>query len=131
MYALLPSVLAAIFCFSMSVNVWISVGVFAAFSTLVVLSYQRYGYYLHEDIGRFYMVVRKGLIGVHYRVFELYKAQSAHTVCTYLMRKSSLKSMYIQLASGSVFVPYIKQHDANFIVDFTIKQVESNTRSWM
>jgi putative membrane protein len=130
-YALLPSVLAAIFCFSMSVNVWISVGVFAAFSTLVVLSYQRYGYYLHEDNGRFYMVVRKGLIGVHYRVFELYKAQSAHTLCTYLMRKSSLKSMYIQLASGSVFVPYIKQHDANFIVDFTIKQVESNTRSWM
>ncbi len=110
---------------------WLSLGVFVAFSGLVTLSYQRYGYYLHEDNGRYYMVVRKGLIGVHYRVFELYKTQSARSISTYLMRRSGLKSVYIQLASGYAFMPYIKQQDADFIIDFTLMQVESDPRSWM
>jgi len=130
-YALLPSALVFVFCFIADINTLISLGVLVVFSGLVTLSYQRYGYYMHDDNGRFYMVVRKGLIGVHYRVFELYKAQSARGISTYLMRKSGLKSLYIQLASGFAFMPYIKQQDADFIIDFTIKQIESDTRSWM
>ena len=130
-YALLPSALVFVFCFIADINTLISLGVLVVFSGLVTLSYQRYGYYMHEDNGRFYMVVRKGMIGVHYRVFELYKAQSARSISTYLMRKSGLKSLYIQLASGFAFMPYIKQQDADFIIDFTIKQIESDTRSWM
>ncbi|MEI8664213.1 PH domain-containing protein [Pseudoalteromonas sp. B28] len=130
-YSLLPSVLVFGFCFIADINTLISLGVLVVFSGLVTLSYQRYGYYMHEDNGRFYMVVRKGMIGVHYRVFELYKAQSARSISTYLMRKSGLKSLYIQLASGFAFMPYIKQQDADFIIDFTIKQIESDTRSWM
>ena len=130
-YSLLPSVLVFGFCFIADINTLISLGVLVVFSGLVTLSYQRYGYYMHEDNGRFYMVVRKGMIGVHYRVFELYKAQSARSISTYLMRKSGLKSLYIQLASGFVFMPYIKQQDADFIIDFTINQIESDTRSWM
>jgi putative membrane protein len=130
-YALFPSVLVFGFCFIVETNSLLSLGVLAVFSGLVTLSYQRYGYYLHEDNGRFYMVVRKGMIGVNYRVFELYKAQSARGISTYLMRKSGLKSLYIQLASGFAFMPYIKQQDADFIIDFTIKQIESDTRSWM
>ena len=130
-YSLLPSALVFGFCFIADINTLISLGVLVVFSGLVTLSYQRYGYYMHEDNGRFYMVVRKGMIGVHYRVFELYKAQSARSISTYLMRKSGLKSLYIQLASGFAFMPYIKQQDADFIIDFTIKQIESDTRSWM
>ncbi|MDC3213522.1 PH domain-containing protein [Pseudoalteromonas distincta] len=130
-YSLLPSVLVFGFCFIADINTLISLGVLVVFSGLVTLSYQRYGYYMHEDNGRFYMVVRKGMIGVHYRVFELYKAQSARSISTYLMRKSGLKSLYIQLASGFAFMPYIKQQDADFIIDFTIKQIESDTSSWM
>ncbi|MGO3442120.1 MAG: PH domain-containing protein [Pseudoalteromonas distincta] len=130
-YSLLPSALVFGFCFIADINTLISLGVLMVFSGLVTLSYQRYGYYMHEDNGRFYMVVRKGMIGVHYRVFELYKAQSARSISTYLMRKSGLKSLYIQLASGFAFMPYIKQQDADFIIDFTIKQIESDTRSWM
>jgi putative membrane protein len=130
-YALLPSALVFVFCFFVDINTLISLGFLVIFSGLVTLSYQRYGYYMHEDNGRFYMVVRKGMIGVHYRVFELYKAQSACAISTYLMRKSGLKSLYIQLASGYAFMPYIKQDDADFIIDFTLMQIESNTRSWM
>lgn len=131
LYALLPSLLVAVFCYFNEFNYFISVGVLVVFAGLVTLSYQRYGYYLHEDDGRFYMVVRKGMIGVHYRVFELYKVQSASSESTYLMRRSGLKSLYIQLAHGFAFMPYIKEQDADFVIDFTLKQAESDTRSWM
>ena len=130
-YALIPSLLTVAFCLITEFSWFISIGVMAVLSVLVTLSYKRYGYYFHEDNKRFYLVVRKGMIGVHYRVFELYKAQSARSVSTYLMRKSSLKNVYIQLASGFAFMPYIKDQDADFIIDFTLKQVESDRRSWI
>ena len=71
------------------------------------------------------------MIGVHYRVFELYKAQSARSVSTFFMRRSGLKSLYIQLAAGGAYVPYLKQQDADLIIDFTLMQAESDPRSWM
>ena len=130
-YALIPSAIVLLGCYLGDFNLWFGVGVLLILAGLVTLAYQRYGYYLHEDNGRFYMVVRKGMIGVHYRVFELYKAQSARSISTYFMRRAGLKSLYIQLASGFAFMPYIKQQDADYIIDFTLYQAESTQRSWM
>ena len=130
-YALIPSAIVLLGCYLGDFNAWLSLGVLLVLAGLVTLAYQRYGYYLHEDNGRFYMVVRKGMIGVHYRVFELYKAQSARSISTYFMRRAGLKSLYIQLASGFAFMPYIKQQDADYIIDFTLYQAESMQRNWM
>ncbi|MDC9503417.1 PH domain-containing protein [Pseudoalteromonas sp. Angola-18] len=130
-YALIPSAIVLLGCYLGDFNAWLSLGVLLILAGLVTLAYQRYGYYLHEDNGRFYMVVRKGMIGVHYRVFELYKAQSARSISTYFMRRAGLKSLYIQLASGFAFMPYIKQQDADYIIDFTLNQAESTQRNWM
>ena len=130
-YALLPSVASGFFISFMQLNILIALALFLVLAALVFLSYKRYGYYLHQQDGRFYLVVRKGMIGVHYRVFELYKAQSARSVSTFFMRRSGLKSLYIQLAAGGAYVPYLKQQDADFIIDFTLMQAESDPRSWM
>ena len=130
-YALIPSAIVLLGCYLGDFNAWLSLGVLLILAGLVTLAYQRYGYYLHEDNGRFYMVVRKGMIGVHYRVFELYKAQSARSISTYFMRRAGLKSLYIQLASGFAFMPYIKQQDADYIIDFALYQAESTQRNWM
>ncbi len=130
-YALIPSAIVLLGCYLGDFNAWLSLGVLLILAGLVTLAYKRYGYYLHEDNGRFYMVVRKGMIGVHYRVFELYKAQSARSISTYFMRRAGLKSLYIQLASGFAFMPYIKQQDADYIIDFTLYQAESTQRNWM
>ncbi|MEQ2351742.1 PH domain-containing protein [Pseudoalteromonas piscicida] len=130
-YALIPSAIVLLGCYLGDFNAWLSLGVLLILAGLVTPAYQRYGYYLHEDNGRFYMVVRKGMIGVHYRVFELYKAQSARSISTYFMRRAGLKSLYIQLASGFAFMPYIKQQDADYIIDFTLYQAESTQRNWM
>ncbi|TMP17708.1 PH domain-containing protein [Pseudoalteromonas sp. S2893] len=130
-YALIPSAIVLLGCYLGDFNAWLSLGVLLILAGLVTLAYQRYGYYLHEDNGRFYMVVRKGMIGVHYRVFELYKAQSARSISTYFMRHAGLKSLYIQLASGFAFMPYIKQQDADYIIDFILYQAESTQRNWM
>jgi putative membrane protein len=130
-YAFIPSAILLGVCLLIDLHYGVSVGGGVILSGLVTLSYQRYGYYLHEDNGRYYMVFRKGMIGIHYRVFELYKAQSARSISTYLMRKSSLKTVYIQLAAGFAIMPYIKQQDAEAIIDFTLFQVESTNKSWM
>jgi putative membrane protein len=100
-------------------------------SSLVYLSYRRYGYYFYQYQGRYYAVFRSGMISVHYRVFELYKVQSTRAVSTYFMRKSGLKSLSIQLAAGTATMPYIKAEQADEIIDFILCQAESDQRSWM
>ncbi|KPH93872.1 stress protein [Pseudoalteromonas porphyrae] len=132
LYAFLPSLIFAIFgYFNEVINPFYSALSFTLLSMLVYLSYKRYGYYFYQYKGRYYGVFRSGMIGVQYRVFELYKAQSTYSVSTYFMRKSGLKSMYIQLAAGTVSMPYLKADVANEIIDFTLFQAESDQRSWM
>ena len=95
------------------------------------LSYKRYGYYFYHYQGRYYGIFRSGMLGVQYRVFELYKAQSTRGVSTYFMRRAGLKSLSIQLASGNVSLPYLKATLADEIIDFTLFQAESERRNWM
>ncbi|BDF96062.1 PH domain-containing protein [Pseudoalteromonas sp. KAN5] len=131
-YALIPSLLFAGLCM-MSDTLTPAYGVlsFLLLSVLVYLSYSRYGYYFYQHEGRFYGVFRSGMIGVQYRVFELYKAQSTHSTSTFLMRKAKLKSLSIQLAAGIVSLPYLTTERADEIINFTLYQAESDLRSWM
>lgn len=96
----------------------------------VFLRYQKTGMALYQHEGRSFAVFRTGMIGTQYRLFEIYKAQSATTISTYLMRKSGLKSLYIQLASGSVSMPYLKSVDAEQLIDFVLYEIESESRNW-
>lgn len=131
-YAVLPSVPIAILCIiNQGVSFIYPLLSLGLFSGLVWLSYRRYGYCFHQYQGRYYGVFRSGLFGVQYRVFELYKAQSARSTTTYFMRKRGLKSLSIQLASGTVALPYVKAELANKVIDFVLFQAESERRSWM
>ncbi|TGE83801.1 stress protein [Pseudoalteromonas sp. KS88] len=131
-YALTPSVLLAAFSYVTEViNPLFCIFIFALLSMFAFLSYKRYGYYFYQHEGRYYGIFRSGMLGVQYRVFELYKAQSANSISTYFMRKSGLKSLSIQLASGTVSLPYLKKDIANGIIDFTMFQAESEKRNWM
>ncbi|WP_392344421.1 PH domain-containing protein [Pseudoalteromonas prydzensis] len=131
-YALLPSLVFAV----LSVLGDMLTPVYALLSLLllsglVYLSYSRYGYHFYQHEGRFYGVFRSGMVSVQYRVFELYKAQSTRSISTYFMRKGGLKSLSIQLASGTVYLPYLKTAQANEVIDFTLYQAEFEQRSWM
>lgn len=131
-YAFIPSLLFALFnYFVVTSHAFYSLIIFVALSFLVYLSYTRYGYYFYQFEGRYYGIFRSGMLGVQYRVFELYKAQSTRGMSTYFMRRAGLKSLSIQLASGTVYLPYLKQQRANEIIDFTLYQAESESRNWM
>ncbi|KTF13682.1 PH domain-containing protein [Pseudoalteromonas sp. H105] len=131
-YALLPSLIIGVGGYISDVlHPLHGVVGFCFLSVFVYLSYVRYGYYFYQHNGRYYGIFRSGMLGVQYRVFELYKAQSARSISTFLMRNSDLKSLSIQLASGSVSLPYLKSHIANDIIDFTLLQAESEQRRWM
>ncbi|MGB6139609.1 MAG: PH domain-containing protein [Pseudoalteromonas rhizosphaerae] len=131
-YALLPSALIAFMGYAgQGYSPLYGLLCAVLLSSLVYLSYRRYGYYFYQYQGRYYAVFRSGMISVHYRVFELYKAQSTRAVSTYFMRKSGLKSLSIQLAAGTATMPYIKAEQADEIIDFILCQAESDQRSWM
>ncbi len=131
-YAFIPSLLFAVFnYYILASHLFYSVVIVAVLSCLVYLSYKRYGYYFYHHQGRYYGIFRSGMLGVQYRVFELYKAQSTRGLSTHLMRRAGLKSLYIQLASGNVNLPYLKANVADEIIDFTLYQAESESRNWM
>lgn len=131
-YALLPSFAVLLLSiFSQHISVIYPLLSLILCSGLVWLSYRRYGYCFEQYQGRYYGVFRSGLFGVQYRVFELYKAQSASSVSTYFMRKRGLKSLSIQLASGTAVLPYLKAELANEVIDFILYQAESEKRTWM
>ena len=131
-YAVLPSLTIFLLCiFNQNVSFTYPIVSLVLFSVLVWLSYRRYGYCFVPYQGRYYGVFRSGLLGVQYRAFELYKAQSTRSISTYFMRKRGLKSLSIQLAPGTATLPYIKAEVANEVNDFVLFQAESETRNWM
>ncbi|MEH6394505.1 PH domain-containing protein [Pseudoalteromonas sp.] len=131
-YALLPSLVFAVLCVvGNKLTPLYALLSLLLLSGLVYLSYSRYGFYFYQHEGRFYGVFRSGMVSVQYRVFELYKAQSTRSISTYFMRKGGLKSLSIQLASGTVYLPYLKAEQADEVIDFTLYQAEFDQRSWM
>ena len=132
LYVMLPTILSALILnslFDAATMLW-SVAVGLTLMLGVFLSYQKTGMAMYLHDGRFFAVFKTGMLGVQYRVFEIYKAQSVTTTSTYLMRRSQLKSLYIQLASGSVSMPYLKAELAERFTDFALYEIEGVERNW-
>lgn len=131
-YVILPTVFSALIfnaLFDAVTMLWSSV-VGLVLMIGVFLNYQKTGLAMYQHDGRFFAVFKTGMLGVQYRVFEIYKAQSVTTISTYLMRRSQLKSLYIQLASGSVSMPYLKAELAEQFADFALYEIEGVERNW-
>ena len=132
LYVILPTVFSALIfnaLFDAATMLW-SIVVGLVLMTGVFLNYQKTGLAMYQHDGRFFAVFKTGMLGVQYRVFEIYKAQSVTTISTYLMRRSQLKSLYIQLASGSVSMPYLKAELAEQFADFALYEIEGVERNW-
>jgi len=132
LYVILPTVFSALIfnaLFDAATMLW-SIVVGLVLMIGVFLNYQKTGVALYQHDGRFFAVFKTGMLGVQYRVFEIYKAQSVTTISTYLMRRSQLKSLYIQLASGSVSMPYLKAELAEQFADFALYEIEGVERNW-
>ncbi len=131
-YVFLPSVLCALIINGLfdTVSMLWSGAIGLILLICVLLRYLKTGMAMYQHDGRFFAVFKTGMFGIQYRIFELYKAQSVTTTSTYLMRRSQLKSMYIQLASGSVSMPYIRAEQAEQFTDFTLHEIETAKHNW-
>ena len=100
---------------------------FIGLCALVVLRWKRWGIARDEN----FVYLRKGLIGIDYYCFPIYKLQQTQFKQTLLMKKRQLATVKFVLASGTLKVPMINQKLAYKLIDEGLYQVESSQKSWM
>ena len=76
------------------------------------------------------LAARRGLIGYRVDAFLFRKVQSVQAKQSPFQRRKQLATLEIQLASGTVTVPYIKYRTACRLRDYMLWTVESGRRRW-
>lgn len=96
-------------------------------SFLVFMRWYRWGY-AHDQQ---FVYVRKGLLGIDYYCFPIYKVQQTQFKQSVLMRRRNLASCKLVLASGGITIPFISALEAYKLINKSLYKVESEKRSWM
>lgn len=94
---------------------------------LIWCRWKRWGYATDDE----YIYIRKGLLGVDKMCFPKYKVQQTQYIQSKLMKPRQLASIRIVLASGSLNIPFIEQHQASDILENALVEVSDKQRSWM
>ena len=89
-------------------------------------SWQRAGY-LHDDEE---LVRRSGLLGYRTAALLFRKVQRVTITQSRFQRRKNLASLRLQMASGSVRIPYIAQATAEQLRDYVLYKVESSQQAW-
>jgi putative membrane protein len=100
---------------------------FVGLCGLVVLRWKRWGIARDQN----FIYLRKGLIGVDYYCFPIYKLQQTQFKQNLLMKKRQLATVKFVLASGSLKVPMITEELGYKLIDEGLYKVESSQKSWM
>ncbi|WP_158970008.1 PH domain-containing protein [Paraglaciecola sp. L3A3] len=101
--------------------------VFLMVCGLVFLRWKRWGIATDEN----YVYIRKGLLGVDYFCFPLFKIQQTQFMQSLLMKKRKLASIKFVLASGALKIPLIEESFAYRLINECLFKVESSKKSWM
>ena len=105
----------------------IIINAYALIVGLVCLRWKRWGYAFDNN----YIYIRKGLLGVDYYCFPIFKVQQTKLHQSIFMKKRKMATLGLVLASGGLTIPYIREDSCRHIVDFSLFTVESEPRSWM
>lgn len=100
---------------------------FLSCTGLVILRWYRWGYANDQH----FIYVRKGLFGIDYFCFPIFKIQQTKRIQSVLMKKHQLCSIEFVLASGSASVPFLNESNADHLLDKALYQVESLAKPWM
>lgn len=96
-------------------------------SLLVFLRWRRWGYAYDND----FVYIRKGLIGVDYYCFPIYKVQQIKQYQSLFMKPRQLATCHLVLASGGLKIPFMPEGECGELGDLCLYEVESGKRSWM
>jgi putative membrane protein len=77
-----------------------------------------------------YGFIRRGFIGTHTTIFPLFKVQRIDIRQTPGQRRKGLAQLTIHLASHTLKIPYVCEHDAKTFRDLALYYVESSDRAW-
>ena len=120
---------ASVTCFLMSQ--WQLALAGLALTTLLIglffVRWFRWGYAWDEH----YVYVRKGLFGVDYYCFPMFKVQQSKFIQSVLMKRNHLATCTLVLASGGITIPFMTEKHANQLIDKSLYIVESEKQSWM
>ena len=95
--------------------------------TLIFCRWLRWGFAADKK----YIYLRKGLFGVNYYCFPRYKVQQISFKQSWFLKRQQLATIGFVLASGGQSIPFVKEKTAYALLDKTLHEVESTSRSWM
>ncbi len=105
---------------------WIT-PIFIFLSVLMCFRWYRWGYTSDDT----YIYVRKGIFGIDYFCFPIYKVQQTQFKQSVFLKKRQLCTIKFILASGAINIPYIKEIAGYTLINQTLREVEEKPRSWM
>jgi putative membrane protein len=117
----------AIFRNDLYVAASVACSVFAFIGAILVIRWKRWGYSYDKE----YFYIRRGLFGVNYYCFPMYKVQQAQFKQSIFIRPYQLASLKVVLASGAKLVPYMPASDVKNIINCILDQLVIDKRSWM
>jgi putative membrane protein len=93
----------------------------------VYLRWRRWGFAVSDE----YVYIRKGLLGIDRYCLPVAKVQRVSLSQSYFMQRRGLKTIKIQLASGSYKIPLLPAQEADDIAHVLLYKVASEAKSWM
>lgn len=117
----------AIFRKDLYVAASVAFSVFAFIGAILVIRWKRWGYSYDKE----YFYIRRGLFGVNYYCFPMYKVQQAQFKQSIFILPYQLASLKFVLASGAKLVPYMPASDVKNIINCILDQLVIDKRSWM
>lgn len=94
---------------------------------LIVLNWRRQGWCLQGER----VVLRGGLIGCHYTVFDAYRVQALRLFQNPLQRRVGLANLGIRLGSGGFRIPFIHWQTGTRLMNRLLWQIETSHAPWL
>ena len=94
---------------------------------LILLNWRRQGWCLQGER----LILRGGLIGCHYTLFEAYRVQTLRLFQNPLQRHAGLANLGIRLGSGGFRIPFIGWETGTRLTDQLLWRVETSRAPWL
>lgn len=118
--------LATAWVLTSDINAWVLFALLPI-PPLILLNWRRQGWCLQG--GR--VILRGGLIGCHYTIFDAYRAQTLKLFQNPLQRRAGLANLGIRLGSGGFRIPFIPWQTGTELMDTLLWQVENSHSPWL
>jgi len=101
--------------------------VFVLICVLIYCRWKRWGYAIDSN----FIYIRKGMLGVDYFCFPIYKIQQTQFMQSYFLRRHKLCSVQFILAAGAQKIPFIPEEIGQYLINNALYKVENSRKSWM